>query len=128
MQERGAPLFRSKRGVDRLPESRVAKWLGQAFHGTLMELRTYSFASVGGDKDDRYLLPTKHQLLLQSGPAHPRHGDVEDQTSGLTNASGREELFRRRERLDREVELPQQVGQRLAHGLIVVDDRYERTF
>jgi hypothetical protein len=67
-------------------------------------------------------------IPLQSGPAHPRHGDVEDQTSGLTDAIGREELFRRRERLDREVELPEQVGQRLAQGPIVVDDRYERAF
>ena len=28
---------------------------------------------------------------------------------------------------DRKAELPQQVGQRLAHGLVVIDDRHERT-
>ena len=41
------------------------------------------------------------------------------------DAIGREELFRRRERLDRKAELLQQVGQRLAHGLVVIDDRYK---
>ena len=66
--------------------------------------------------DVGYLLSAKRQFPLQSGPAHPRHGDVEDQTSGLTDAIGREKLFS--QRLDREAELPQQVGPRLARGLI----------
>ena len=55
-------------------------------------------------------LPAKRQFPLEIGSGHARHGDVEDQTSGLADAIGREELFRRRERLDRKAELPQQVG------------------
>ena len=40
---------------------------------------------------------------------------------------GGEELFRRRERLNGKAELPQQVGQRLAHRFAVVDDRNQWT-
>src|SRR4029453_18007833 len=101
----------SKCGIERLTQSGIAKWLEQAFHGALFEqVWTDRFASVSGDEDDRYLLPPKHQFPLQIGPAHPRHGDVEDQTLSLTDVIGREELFRRRERLNREAQLPPQGG------------------
>ena len=89
------------------------------------QARTDGLVSVSGDEDDRNLLPATLQFPLEIGSGHARHGDVEDQTSGLADVIGREELFRRRERLDRKAELPQQVGQRLAHGLVVIDDRHE---
>jgi hypothetical protein len=47
------------------------------------------------------------------------------QASGPADAIGRKKLLRRRERLGRIAELPQQVGQRLANGLVVIDDRHE---
>src|SRR6202047_2850770 len=101
----------SKSGIERLTQSRVAEWLEQALHGTLFEqARTDCFISVSSDENDRYRFPAKRQFSLEIGSRHARHGDVEDQTSGLAEAIGREELFRRRERLGREPELPEQVG------------------
>ena len=80
---------------------------------------------VRGDEDDRDRPAAARQLPLElrarSSPASRRRGS----DTGPADAIGREELLRRRERLDREAELPQQVGQRLAHGLVVIDDRHE---
>src|ERR1700720_3564799 len=103
----------SKSGIERLTQSRIAEWLEQALHGTLFEQAgTDGLISVSGDEDDWNLFLAKRQFPLEIGSGHARHGDVEDQTSGLAHAIGREELFRRREHLDCKAELPQQVGQR----------------
>src|SRR5581483_9314130 len=116
----------SKSNLQRPKQGRLAEWLEQALHCTpFQHPRTHSLVFHTGDEDDWNLLPAKRQFLLEIEPGHARHGDVEDQTSGLADAIGREELFRRRERLGCKAELPQQVGQRLAHGLVVVDDRDE---
>src|SRR6202171_1678414 len=104
-----APLrsAHSKSGIERLTQSRVAEWLEQALHGTLFEQAwTDGLISVSGDEDNRNLFPAKRQFPLEIGSGHARHGDVEDQTSGPADAIGREELFRRRERLDCKAELP----------------------
>src|SRR5205807_1569942 len=61
-------------------------------------------------EDDWNLLPTTLQFLLKAGSGHSGHGNVEDQTSGLADAIGREKLFRRRERASCKPELSQQVG------------------
>src|SRR5208282_3432054 len=126
MSPSGGSLSSLKCGMERLKQSRIAERLEQALHGALFEQAwTDGLISVSGDEDDWNLLPAKRQFPLEIGSGHARHGDVEDQTTGLADAIGREELFRRRERLDRIAELPQQVGQRLAHGLVVIDDRHE---
>src|SRR5216683_3296772 len=105
---RSAP---SKCGIECLKQSSVAEWLEQALHRPLFEHSwTNSLISVGGNEDDRNVLPAKLQFPLQIRSGHARHGDVEDQTSGLADAIGREELFRRRERAGSKAELPQQVG------------------
>src|ERR1700676_2677650 len=76
-----------KCGVERLRQSRVAERLEQALHGTLFEQAcTDGLICLSGDEDDRNLLPTRRQLLLQIGSGHAGHGDVEDQTPGLTDA------------------------------------------
>src|SRR6266436_5739485 len=104
-------LTHSKCDIERLKQSRVAEWLEQAFDRTLFEQsRAHSLISLSGDEDDWNLLPTKLQFLLKAGSGHSRHGNVEDQTSGLADAIGREELLRRRERAGRKAELLQQVG------------------
>ena len=101
----------SKSGIERLAQSRVAEWLEQALHGTLFEQAwTNALILVSGDEDDRNLFPAKRQLPLEIGAGHARHGDVEDQASGPADALGGKELLRRRERLGRIAELPQQVG------------------
>jgi hypothetical protein len=83
---------RSKCGIERLTQSRIAEWLEQALHGALFEQAgTDSLISVSGDVDDRNLLLAKGQFALQIRSAHARHGDVEDQTPGLTDAIGLED-------------------------------------
>src|SRR5882724_2442326 len=97
----------SKSGIERPKQSRVAEWLEEALHGTPLEHAwTDGLISVSGDEDDRNLLPAKRQFPLEIGSGHARHGDVEDQTSGLADAIGCEELFRRRERPGRKAKFP----------------------
>src|SRR6266478_2894859 len=104
-------LAHSKCDIERLQQSRIAEWFEQALYRTLFEhSRAHSLISLSGDEDDWNLLPTKLQFLLKAGSGHSGHGNVEDQTSGLAEAIGREELFRRRERPGRKAELLQQVG------------------
>src|ERR1700730_10200706 len=89
-------LTHSKCDIERLKQIRVAEWLEQALHRTLFEQsRAHSLISLSGDEDDWNLLPPKLQFLLKvwSGPSG--HGHVEDQTSGVADAIGGEELFRR---------------------------------
>ena len=107
-------------------QGRLAERLEQALHGPLFDQsRADGLIPLSRDEDGRNLLPAPPQFLLKVGPAHPRHGNVEKQAPGLLDAIGREELFRRRERASRKTEFSQQVGQRLAHGFVVVDDRHE---
>src|SRR6266851_1665756 len=101
----------SERGIERIKQSRVAEWLEQALHGTLFEhLWADGRISVSGDEDDRNLFPAKFQFSLEIRSCHARHGDVQDQTPSLIDVIRREELFRRRERMGRKAQLPEQVG------------------
>src|SRR6266850_6971936 len=79
-------------GMERLKQRRLAEGLEQACHGTLCEhVWTDSLLSESGDEDDRHLVPATRQFPLEIGSRHARHGDVEEQTSGLANVLGREE-------------------------------------
>src|SRR5262249_43809279 len=49
-----------------------------------------------------------------------------DEAAAVGDTAGREEILGGRERLDREAKLPEQIGQRLAHRLVVIDHRDER--
>src|SRR5258706_4269455 len=114
----------SKSSINGIHQSRLAEWFEQARHGTLLEqARTDRLVSEGCDKHNRNLLPAKHQLALEIRSGHSRHGDVEDQALGLADGIGREEFLCRRKHRDRKAEFAQQVRQRLAHGLVVIDDR-----
>src|SRR4051794_38518892 len=117
----------SKCGIERLKQRRLAEWLEQALHRALFEQAwPGGLVFVSSDENDRNRLPAKHQFSLKIGSGHARHRDVEDQTSRLIDAIRGEELFSRRERPGRKAELPQQVGKRLAHRLVVIDYRYEQ--
>src|SRR6185436_4905349 len=92
-------------GIERLKQSRLAEWLEEALHGPQFEHPwTNTFISASGDEHDRNLLPAERQFPLQIGSRHARRGDVEYQTSCPANTISREELLRRRERLDVEAE------------------------
>src|SRR3984885_15627417 len=87
---------RSKCFIERFKQSRLAERLEQALHGTLFEQAcTDGLVCLSGDEDDRDFLPANRQLLWQIGSGHAGHDDIEDQTSGLTDAIGRQELFSR---------------------------------
>ena len=71
-------LVQAKGCIERIKQSRVAKWLEQALHRTLFEHSwAYSLISLSGDEDDWNLLPAALQFLLKFRPGHPRHGNVE---------------------------------------------------
>src|SRR4029077_493932 len=70
--------MRLKCGIERREQLGIAERLEQTLDGALFEQpRTDNLASVGGDEDDRNLLPTPRQLPLKIGSGHARHGDVE---------------------------------------------------
>ena len=120
------PLIHLKRPIESLQQRGIAEWLEKARHGTLCQnSRAYTFVPVRCDEDDRNLLPSALQFPLQLRSGHPRHADVEDQTIGLLDVFGGKELLRRRERMRGEAEFPQQVGQRLAYGFIVINHGYQ---
>src|SRR5215470_5624803 len=103
-------LARSKSSIERPQQSRIAEWFGQALHCPLFEqARADCFISVSRNEDDRDIMPAKRQFPLEIRSRHSWHGDIEDQASGLTNVIGRQELLRRRERLNRIAEPAQQV-------------------
>ena len=104
-----------------LKQGCVAERLVQEFHGSLFDgSRPLSLVPQSGDENGWNLPSTSFQFPLKIESGHARHHDVEDQTFGLANAPGVNELFRRRERLGCKAELPQQVGQRLSHRLVVI--------
>src|SRR2546429_1857983 len=111
------------------PEQRgLAEWLVQTLHRALgKHAWAEGLIAICGNEHDGDLMPATGQFLLQLGTGHPRHRDVEEQRPGLLDRIRCEKLFRRRERLDVETALPQQVGERFAHRLVVVDDRHERS-
>jgi hypothetical protein len=110
-QEYADRSVNSECDMECLKQSLIAEWLEQALDRTLFEqTRANSLTPVSGDEDDRNLAPAKLQFPLKVGPAHTRHGDVEDQASGSADAIGREELFRRRERARCKAELCHQIG------------------
>src|SRR5467141_714881 len=87
-----ASVPNSKCDIERLRQCRVAERLEQAPRGALIERAlTDGLICLSGDEDDRNVLPANRQLLLQIGPGHAGHDDVEEQTPGLTDAIGREE-------------------------------------
>jgi hypothetical protein len=98
----------SKGRIERLLQRRLAERLEKALNRTVREQPlTDSIIFVSSDKDDWNLMPAKPQFPLQIGSGHARHFDIEEQASRLADAIGHEELFRRRESLDREAEPPE---------------------
>ena len=118
-----------KRGIECVEQGRLAERLEQARHGALREhARAYRLISGRGDEDDRNLLLPPRQFLLEIESRHSRHRNVEDQAPGPADKSDCEERLGGREGYGGKPELPQQVGQRLAHRLVIVDtDTSERS-
>jgi hypothetical protein len=89
-------LPHSKSRIQRLKQGRVTEWLEQELNGSLLERSPAdNFVLVSTDKNDRNAVSAELQLSLEIKSSHARHGDVEDETSGLNQAIRSKELFRR---------------------------------
>lgn len=77
---------------------------------------------MSGDEDDRDPGLAAVQFLLEFGPAHSRHGDVEDQTLASRDAILCQKLVGGTERLGSQTEHLEEIWQRFPDRLIIVDD------
>src|SRR5512133_2671182 len=103
-------LIRSQRGLERMQQCRVTKWLEQTLRCPLFEEpRAYAFVSLGGNEDGRNILSAEPEFLLQIRPSHAGHDHIENQALGLVDAIGTEKLFCRGESAHRIPELIYQV-------------------
>jgi len=115
--------FRVKCRVNGFEQSRVAEWFEQTLYCTLCEhLGPNSLFSLSGDEDNRNLSLAKLKFPLQLRSAHSRHGNVEDQATSLVKRVGRKKLLRGGECMGCKAELAEEVGQRFADRLVVIND------
>ena len=77
---------------------------------------------MAGDEDDGQRRAALHQAVLQFQAAHAVHPDVGDQAGHLTGIEPRQEGLRRVEALDAVVLAFEQPLQRIADGLVVIND------
>src|SRR5262249_23256905 len=78
-----------KRCIQRIKQGRVAERLVQHFYRSSPQgPPPDSFVPPCGNKDDRNLLPTTSQFLLQIKSCHARHSDVQDQAPGPIDIGG----------------------------------------
>src|SRR5262245_19326800 len=75
-----------------------------------------------GDEDDRDVPPAGDEPLVELEPAEPAQVHVQDETPGRCWIRRRQEILRRRERLDAEAAGPEQPLERSQQRRIVVDD------
>jgi hypothetical protein len=92
---------RADRRRNRIDQFRVAEWLEQALHRTVVEKAwADSLLRVRGNENDRDFLAPTRELSLEIGSRHSWHGDVKNQALRLPDDFGRQERFRGRECLD----------------------------
>ena len=80
---------------------------------------------MSGNENCRNVITSPHQFKPQFGPRHPRHGNIQNETLCPLDESGLKEIARRSEYFGGESELPEKIGQRLSHGVIVIDYTYQ---
>jgi len=123
------PSFPIKGRIDRIKQIAVAERLVQEFHRSLSErLLPGFFVFLTGDEDDGNRLSTMFQFLLKIKSRHSRHRNIENQTPGLIHIIRHEKLLPRRKSSSRKAKLPEQLGERLAQHLIIVNYGQEWTF
>src|SRR5215510_13820258 len=107
----------------------IAEGLGQkidraGFHG----LDGHGDIAVAGHEYDGNMDVRLGEFGLEIEPAHPRQSDVEHEAACHIGKLASQKVRGRAERLDPEADRSEQAAERLAHGLIVVDDEYDRRF
>ena len=83
---------------------------------------------IMGSKSDWETMQNAADTLDKVDPAHAWHCHIEDQAVGLIQRFRPKKILWRRKRAGSVAEFMQQIGKRLPHGLIVINDRHERTF
>ncbi|MGB9644514.1 MAG: hypothetical protein WCB44_05195 [Stellaceae bacterium] len=81
---------------------------------------------VRRDQDGRNGLSRSRQVTMQPEPGHPRHLHICDQAGSAADMARAQKLLRGRDGLDPISQRPHETLYRLAHRLIVVDDRNQR--
>lgn len=117
------PHPRRQRGVERLQQLLFAERLDQDRDPALSgKHRAGLRIRVSGDENDRQCLAPPYQLALQFRPGHSRHRDIEDQTAEARPLRVCKIFFGGGECRRPIAELSQQIGQGLAHRLIIIND------
>ena len=113
--------------MDCVEQGLVPERLGQDVDRALAERQFAQLVvGVGGDEDDRDVTPPEAQPSLEFEAAHARHADVEDQAARIAIGLGLQEFLGGREGHGGEAGGADQRPQRLAHGVVVVDDCDQR--
>src|SRR5688572_22424036 len=115
-----------QRSIERGPKLQLAERLEQArrraaLHKHLADGRI----NPGGDEYHWHPNATRNKLLLQLGTRDAWHANVQQQALRPEQILERQKLLCRGEPPRGEPELPQQIGQRLAHRFVVINDRHE---
>src|SRR5215470_5139651 len=82
--------------------------------------------AVSTDEHDWYPCAHRSQFLLQHRPAHMRHADIEHQTARTMGIVAIKEFTRRAKRRRGQPDRSDQLGDRVAHRFIIVNDEDRR--
>ena len=83
---------------------------------------------VCGNEDGRNCVARIDEMSVELNAGHSRHLDVADQACGLRKERRCEEIGCRRERFDGVAQRRHELPHGFAKRLIILDDRYQRTF
>ena len=104
----------------------VVKRFRQKLHCACPQrLHPHSLVAMCRDEDDGNPAAFVVQLGLEFETGHPGHTDVGDQTCSLVLFARSQELFRRRKAVCWQVNRLQQVLDRTAHRVVIIDNGYK---
>jgi hypothetical protein len=116
-------LLRRERTVERIQQIRGTERLEEVSRCSLGHCTGATRRiPVRGNENDRHFLAMTLEYLLKLKSGHAWHRYVKNQTICLVDTFGSDELFSRRKYLDGKSELLDQMGKRLAYGLVVIHD------
>ena len=103
--------------------------LGKIAHYAVLQGEVaHRLIGICGDEDRRDRVSRLDEVLVELDARHSRHLDIGNQAVGFRYDRRFEEIGRRRERFDGVTEQRHELSHGLAKRLIILDDRYQRTF
>src|SRR5262249_42235256 len=116
-----------ERLADRVEHFLLAERFGQEIDGAGLDgLDRHGNVAVPGHEDDRDADLGLGELRLEVEAAQSRQPDVEHEAAHHLGQLVFQQVGRRPEQLDLVSNRSEQAAQRLAHGLVVVDNEYDR--